>query len=393
MSQDTQPRGASAHRTTIDDIQVTHILRPDHEELYISANAREGASTTARSDAVDLYEPIAELVAEREATVVQERLYGALAVQAEAEAGRAAAVEGLRAFGEVPPTYLEGMPACGDGLAGAHLVAISGARTEPILCAGHATGRVTRTPAATYVYLSGLRGTSPDTPLPATEQTARMFETANDLLVNLRLQYRDVVRTWIYIGDILGWYDDFNGARNRAYAALGLLGQGDDYLPASTGIQARPPGCLELTMDLLAIQPTAGSDLRVERLHNPRQNEAYAYGSAFARAMEVVTGGARTVYVSGTASIDEFGQSIHQDDIDNQIVRTVQNIETLIGTRGLTQQDICQATIFLKDPGYIERFYALCAGTPLAELGVCMLADVCRADLLFEIDAVAAGVA
>jgi len=392
MSQDTQPLGASIHRGAIRNVHITRIQRPDHEELYVSASAPQGSAASARADAAVLYGEIAAFLSERDAAIVQERLYGALAVQAAAEAGRADAVGDSPAFGDVPPTYLEGMPACGDGLAGVHLCAIAGGRSAPVLYGDHPIGQVVRTPAATYVYLSGVRGTSPDTPLPPAEQATRMFDVANGLLRNLGLRYRDVVRTWIYVGDILGWYDEFNQARNACYTHYGLLGQGDDYLPASTGIQARPPGCLELTMDLLAIQPATGSDLVIEPLHNPLQNEAYFYGSAFARAMEVVTGGARTVYVSGTASIDESGHSIHQDDIEAQIVRTVGNVEALIGTRGLTPADICQATIFLKDARYIEPFYTLCAGTPLAELGVCMVADVCRADLLFEIDAVAAGV-
>jgi len=392
MTQDTQPPGASVWRGAIRSTFVTRVLRPGHEELYVSASAPQGAAATARAEAAALYGEIAAFLSECDAAVVQERLYGALAVQASAEAGRAAAVADCPAFGDVPPTYLEGLPPGRDGLAGVHLCAIAGARTAPILYGDRPIGHIVRTPAATHVYLSGLRGTQPDVPLPPAQQATRMFDLANDLLDNLALPYRDVVRTWIYIGDILAWYDEFNETRNACYTRYGLLGQGDDYLPASTGIQARPPGCLELTMDLLALHPTPGSDVVIGRLHNPLQNEAYAYGSAFARAMEVVTGGARTVYVSGTASIDEAGHTIHQDDIEGQIRRTVDNVEALIGTRGLTQEDICQATVFLKDARYAETFRMLCAGTPLAERGVCMVADVCRADLLFEIDAVAAGV-
>jgi enamine deaminase RidA (YjgF/YER057c/UK114 family) len=106
--------------------------------------------------------------------------------------------------------------------------------------------------------------------------------------------------------------------------------------------------------------------------------------------MEVITGGVRTVYISGTASIDEAGHTIHLGDAAGQIERTVRNIEALIGTRGLTLNDIRQATVFLKHPGDLSRFRELCADNAFGRLGVCMAADVCRADLLFEIDAVAA---
>ncbi len=393
MSEDTRPCAPAISRAATDNVHVASIIRPEHQELYLSASALEGSAASVGADAAALYGEIAEVLAERQAVVVQERLYGALAVQGAAEAARSAAIAGSAAFGGSPPTYLQGMPACDDGLSGVHLCAIAGAEGAPILHADEAIGRVVRTQAATYLYLNGLRGTDPGTPRPPSEQATRMFDAANEALRDLGYEYRDVVRTWIYIGDILGWYDDFNGARNACYTQYGLLGRGDDYLPASTGIQARSAGLVELTMDLLAIRPTADSDVHIERLHNPLQNEAYAYGSAFARAMEVVSGGARTVYISGTASIDECGASIYQGDIEAQILRVAENIEALIGTRGLGLKDIVQATVFLKDPSYIGPFYQLCAGTPFAELGVCMVADVCRSDLLFEIDAVAAGVA
>ncbi|MBM3499267.1 MAG: hypothetical protein FJX74_11425 [Armatimonadetes bacterium] len=391
MSEDTRLRTPAVRRTSAGALHVVGVDRAEHQELYVSADAPQGCAATVGADAAEIYGDVSRVLAEHQAVVVQERLYGTLAAQEAAETARAAAVAGSPAFGGAPPTYLEGRPACGDGLCGVHLCAVSAEREAPLLHGDRTLGRLIRTSGATYVYLNGLAGTSPQVAVPRVEQATRMFDTAHEILGNLGCDYRDVVRTWIYIGEILDWYDDFNLARNECYTRYGLLGRGDDYLPASTGIQARPPGHLELTMDLLAVRPSEGSGVRCGRLFNPLQNEAYAYGSAFARAMEVVADGARTVYISGTASIDEFGKSIHEDDIEAQIVRTVKNVEALIGTSGLGLQDICQATIFLKDAAYIEPFYTLCAGTPLAELGICMVADVCRADLLFEIDAVAAG--
>jgi len=391
MSQHTQPLGASIHRAVLRNIHLARVQRPDHEELYLSASAPQGGLADPRAQAATLYGEVAALLSEHNGVVVQERLYGALAAQPQAEAGRAQALQGLSAFGDVPPTYLEGLPCSGEGLAGVHLCAVAGADVQSISHGGLPIGRAVDTPAATYLYLSGLRGTTPNEPLPRVEQALRAFGKANEALASQGFTYRDVVRTWIYIHDILAWYDDFNQARNEAYRQFGLLGSGEDYLPASTGIQGRSPGHLELTMDLLAARAKPGSDLETARLHNPLQNEAYAYGSAFARAMEVVTGGARTIYVSGTAPIDEFGDSMHQDDIDAQIERTVRNVEALIGTRGLTLDDLAQATVFLKHPQHYDRFLRVCAGTRLAEVGVCMVADVCREELLFEFDAVAAG--
>jgi len=396
MSDCAHPTRSSVNREAADGIHTSTFHGTDLEELYISAVAQDTSASAVQKQTRSLYEQITQLLAERDAVVVQERVYGALGVAEQVGAARAEVVSGAASFDDVPATYVEGLPCEGDGLSGIHLYAVGSSEAarpvtvDRVLHDGQALGRALEREDARLIYLSGLAGTTPDQPMAATEQARCMFEKAAGALDQAGFGYREVVRTWIYIDDILAWYDDFNPVRTDAYTRFGLLGQGDDYLPASTGIQARSPGQVECVMDLVAVSPSPGAEVTIGRLHNPLQNEAYSYGSAFARAMEVVLGGCRTVYVSGTASIDEEGRSIHLEDIDEQIKRTIHNIEALIGTRGLTGDDICQATVFVKRAEDAARFRELAAGTRLGQLGVCMVADVCRPELLFEIDAVAA---
>jgi len=390
---------AFSGRSTVtqDGVVVSEVTRRDFVELYVSGLPRRTAADAASAETGELYASIAALLADRGATAVQERLFGALAARGDILPARQDAIAGSTSFGNVPPTYLEGLPCDGEELAGIHVCAIAPAGpgqpcpVEEIAHEGVPVGRLCEPGGLRYAYLSGIAGTTPDRPLPLPDQARRMFETAEKVLSACGFSYPQVVRTWIYIGDILGWYSSFNAVRTEAYRGFRVVSDEGGRLPASTGIQGRSPGEIACVMDLLAAGAAPGADLTVNQLHSPLQNEAYAYGSSFSRAMELATAGARTVYVSGTASIDERGESVYLGDIDGQIERTVENIEALIGTRGLTLDDVCQATVFLKRPADLDRFRSLCAGSVFDRLGVCTVADICREELLFEIDAVAAG--
>ncbi len=394
MSDLTTPREPSIVHERIEDVDVVRVHKSTFDEVYLSAAPACVSGGSACIETGKLYAQISEILGESGATVVQERPFGALAAKPAIDEARAKAIDGSPAFPDVAPTFLEGIPCTGAGLSGIHLCAVvphTNTTLTEVRLDDAAVGHLIETPDIRVIYLAGMAGTTADKPMGEVEQATRMFAITERLLRDHGFVYRDVVRTWIYIGEILDWYDEFNLARNAEYRKYGLLGTGDDFMPASTGIQARSPGEIAGAMDVLAAQPVEGGQTpTVGVLHNPLQNEAHAYGSAFARAMEVVTGGMRTVYISGTASIDETGATVHLDDIDKQIVRTVENIEALIGTRGQTLDDITQACVFIKHAEHIDRYLELCAGTKLTEIGVPMKADVCRADLLFEIDGVAA---
>ncbi len=222
-------------------------------------------------------------------------------------------------------------------------------------------------------------------------------ETRETLLLTARLleaqhwAITDVCRTWFYLDDILSWYDEFNAARNEVFTGLGLLnGSRREPIPASTGIRGRNPRGHRCTLDLLAVRPRPGQRLAVETLHNPLQNEAPEYGSAFSRGLTVGTESCRVFLVSGTASIDESGATVHPDDFDSQTRRTLDNIESLLASRGGVMEDICQATAFVKRPEDVGRLDSILSRRGLGHLPmVCTIDDICRDDLLVEIDATA----
>jgi enamine deaminase RidA (YjgF/YER057c/UK114 family) len=227
-------------------------------------------------------------------------------------------------------------------------------------------------------------------PGPA-EDAAAAIDAAEDLLAREGFSFRDVTRTWFYLRDILDWYGPFNATRNAAFRRMGLVGPGGDgQIPASTGIEGRSARGGWCALDLLALQPLDGSRVGLRRLHNRKQNEAPEYGSAFARAMEVATHDARVIFVSGTASIDDHGATVHAGDFEAQTRFTLEAVEALLDDAGAGLADVAQATAFLKNPCDGRSFEKIVErssirGVPL----VTTVADVCRPDLLFEIDATA----
>jgi 2-iminobutanoate/2-iminopropanoate deaminase len=127
-------------------------------------------------------------------------------------------------------------------------------------------------------------------------------------------------------------------------------------------------------------------------------NEAYAYAkpSSFSRGMRIDLNGLTILLISGTASIDEAGKSVHIGDFRAQMRRTLENITGLLASEGCTWHDIVRTSCYLRD---IDRdyeafneertvFFAEKRLDPLpASTGI--QAKLCRPELLVEIEAIA----
>jgi enamine deaminase RidA (YjgF/YER057c/UK114 family) len=127
-------------------------------------------------------------------------------------------------------------------------------------------------------------------------------------------------------------------------------------------------------------------------------NEAFDYErpSSFSRGMRLDLGNFVILLISGTASIDENGETVHVGDFRAQLRRTYDNITGLLAAEGATWHDIVRTTCYLRD---IERDYAVFNDErtkffheqqldPLpASTGI--QAILCRPDLLIEIEAIA----
>jgi enamine deaminase RidA (YjgF/YER057c/UK114 family) len=338
----------------------------------------------------EAYIAIDTLLRERGAVPVQERVFADLQAAPAVARGRARAV-GEASEWAVPPTCVEGAPVGRAGLAGIHVIGARG--TSRLLAEGDDVhGREVETSEARVLGLSDVgRRAKGRLAVGRAEDAGAAIDAAEDLLTREGLSFRDVVRTWFYLRDILDWYGPFNAVRNAAFRRMGLVGpNGDGQIPASTGIEGRNHRGGWCALDLLAVRPRAGGRLEMKRLHSRKQNEATTYGSAFARAMEISLGDARYVFVSGTASIDDHGRTAHAGDFETQTRYTLEAVEAVLEGAGGSLADVGQATAFLANPCDGRSFDRIVERSGLSSVPlVTTVADVCRHDLLFELDATA----
>jgi enamine deaminase RidA (YjgF/YER057c/UK114 family) len=125
-------------------------------------------------------------------------------------------------------------------------------------------------------------------------------------------------------------------------------------------------------------------------------NEAIEYGSAFSRGLRLEFGNIVVLLISGTASVDEHGRTVHVGDFVAQLRRTYANITALLEAEGASWKDIVRTTCYLRD---IDRDYAAFnqertrfyneQGLDPYPASTGIQAILCRPDLLVEIEAIA----
>ena len=172
-----------------------------------------------------------------------------------------------------------------------------------------------------------------------------------------------------------------SAAERDELAALGLLSPNGTLQPAPPP----PPG---------PGGPIEKHAIRAETV----LNEAYDYPrpSSFTRGLRFDIGDKTMLLISGTASIDDAGRTVHEGDFRAQLWRTYRNISALLESEGATWHDIVRTTCYLRD---IERdykdfnevrtaFFDWLGLDPLpASTGI--QARLCREHLLVEIEAIA----
>ena len=368
-----------------------HLQEGGGGHAFLIASVRSSAD--AAQAAGESYVRIAEALREHHLEIVHERIFGSLFVEASVMAARHHALGTCGIASTNPVTYVEGNPTSGKGLAGIIIHAVSADKVWTIMDGKQPCGRGWRHNGSTYLVLQNINGKHGSSNGNGTRHldARHMLDRAERILRENGASYRDVVRTWFYLSDILDWYAAFNKVRNEKYGEFGIMpgpGDRDLLLPASTGIRGETLSGAAATMDLFAIVGEAGSRPAIKQLTNSAQLDAFRYGSAFSRGALIQNPDVSLIQVSGTASIDQQGKSQFVGDIRGQINCTFEKIENLIAKEGAALKDIAAATVFVKRPEYVEIFREMARERGLEEFpAVCVVADVCRDELLFEIDA------
>ena len=126
-------------------------------------------------------------------------------------------------------------------------------------------------------------------------------------------------------------------------------------------------------------------------------NEAYDYPSkvSFVRGMRVELDNVTMLFISGTASVNEEGLSIHQGDLKAQTWRAFTNIKALLESEGADWHDMVRTTCYLADFRHYDEFNEVRNSFYQQEeldpvpASTCIEARICRPELLVEIEAIA----
>jgi enamine deaminase RidA (YjgF/YER057c/UK114 family) len=309
----------------------------------------------------------------------------------------------------MPVTTYAVQPPCGGAALGVELWALGGAgvtvhRFGPHLLAVESDG-------IRWIHCGDFRGEAGAAGAYAEALSA--FRQMEQELGSVGVGFDQVVRTWIYVNQITEGpaghqrYQELNRGRAEFYRhipfgkKLRALWAPRKFYPASTGIGTSGA---QLAMACMALD-SQRPDVFVMSLENPRQTPAYDYQSAyspqspkFSRAMAVVQGHFVATLVSGTASIVN-SKTCHPGDIVRQTEQTVENIERLIAPEnfarhglpgaGATLQDVAKLRVYVKRAEDYERCREVCERRLPRVPAIYLQADICRADLLVEIEAVA----
>jgi enamine deaminase RidA (YjgF/YER057c/UK114 family) len=208
-------------------------------------------------------------------------------------------------------------------------------------------------------------------------------------------EHPHLIRIWNYLPQINAQsdgderYRHFNSARQTAFRKSGRAIMGTVPAACALGSPAGSPLCIYF---LAARRPP-------KMIENPRQTSAYHYPPKFGRHSPVFSraclwgeSSSSKLFISGTASIVGH-ETIHSGDVIAQTRETLVNIGALLGEAnrlvGSTRYslDALQLKVYVRRPADLPAIKATLSARTAAAV-IYLKADICREDLLVEIEAV-----
>lgn len=221
---------------------------------------------------------------------------------------------------------------------------------------------------------------------------AQIFELADTLA------FPHILRFWNYMADINGEshgmerYRQFNMGRQEGFLQRGRHVVGSVPAASAVGFEHGP----------LTVYFLAGRGAAPTVIENPRQVSAYDYPSeygprspTFSRASVCTVGDDHVLFLSGTASIVGH-RTLHQGDVAAQTRETLANIEAMVAEANrvepqaeFTAADLCYKVYvrYPQDVALIDSELRRILGPATRRMFI--RADICRGDLLMEIEATA----
>lgn len=226
------------------------------------------------------------------------------------------------------------------------------------------------------------------------QQSNEIFHLAGNILKREGFPVNSIIRQWNYIEQITRYegadqhYQLFNNARSDFYSKADWK----NGYPAATGIGTNLGGVL-IDLDAAVF---ASPDCFATPIDNKLQVAAHAYSEdvliaahhkkttpKFERAKSMTFGDRKLVYISGTAAI-RGEESLIGVGLERQLHITMENIDQL--TEGATLKML---RVYLKEKNFYEDAKRFMDDYQLDIPISYMWADVCRDELLIEIEGIA----
>lgn len=125
-------------------------------------------------------------------------------------------------------------------------------------------------------------------------------------------------------------------------------------------------------------------------------NEPIEYGKSFSRGINITLGKTKLLFISGTASIDQNGNTFRPRDFSSQVSRTFENLTALLQSAHATWHDVVQTRCYLKNIkqdyskfNVVRNNFYKKQKLRIFPASVCVEANLCRPELLVEIEAIA----
>ena len=280
-----------------------------------------------------------------------------------------------------PLMWMQGDSCDGRHVAGTQALVARGADIRRLEWDGRIIGSSWSDADADYCCMAGVL--PDDLTAPRAVQTLQVFQRMERTLAVAGMEFRDVVRTWLFLDHLLDWYGEFNAVRTEFFQKHGIF---DHIVPASTGIGARNTDGAALVAGAIAIRPKhAGVTIR--SVDSPLQCPAPNYRSSFSRAVELAYPDRRHLMVSGTASIAPDGSTMYLGDSEAQINLTLKVVQAILESRGMTWRSVVRGIAYFENMTDVPLFADCCRYHGITDLPVIEAhATVCRSDLLFELE-------
>lgn len=367
--QQSSKESASVKIVSTDGMDVASLSRACCSKHLVTSHAG--------SNPYEMFDRLGEYVRANNAGIIQQYVFG----------GTKHYEHGIKAIekacGEIkwPITWIQGDGCTGENLTATQAYAIAGDCYKPIVFEGKIVGAVYEDEDAEYCLLGDLL--PDDVTASREEQTRNVFEKMDRILKTIGMDFLNVVRTWIYLEKLLDWYDEFNVVRTQFFEDFNVF---DHLVPASTGIGVANHAGAALVTDLFAVKPKTDR-IKISKVESPLQCSATDYRSSFSRAVEVALPDHRSIYVSGTASIEPGGKTAHLDDVKKQIDLTMEVAEAILKGRDMGWENTVRGIAYFKDIKNAHLFTEYCTKHNLPKMPFALShSDVCRDDLLFEIE-------